>query len=78
MKIESAPVKFIHWKDATKLSLYRSVIKDFLVMALSDGRAVSIRTTDVSSNRAGDVWSPSSESLWIPVEATLYLHGEAP
>lgn len=78
MKIESAPVNVIKWKDATKLSFYRTAPNDFLVMAISDGRAVAIRTNGVTSTRAGDCWSPGSESLWIPVEATLSLHGDKP
>lgn len=78
MKIENAPVNVIKWKDATKLSLYRTAPNDVLVMAISDGRAVAIRTNGVSSTRTGDCWAPGSESLWIPVEATLSLHGDAP
>ena len=78
MKIENAPVNVIKWKDATKLSLYRTAPNDVLVMAISDGRAVVIRTNGVTSAQAGNCWSPGSESLWIPVEATLSLHGETP
>lgn len=78
MKIENSPVNVIKWKDAIKLSLYRTATNGFLVMAISDGRAVAIRTNGVSSTRTGDCWSPGSESLWIPVEATLSLHGDAP
>jgi len=77
MKIENAPVNVIKWKEATKLSIYRSAPNDFLVMAISDGKAVAIRTNGVSSTHAGDCWTPGSESLWIPVEATLSLHGDA-
>lgn len=78
MKIENAPVNVIKWKEVTTLSLYRSATNDFLVMAISDGRAVAIRTNGVSSTRAGDCWTPGSESLWVPVEATLSLHGDKP
>jgi len=78
MKIENAAVNVIKWKDATKLSLYRTAPNDLLVMAISDGRAVAIRTNGVSWTHAADCWSPGSESLWIPVEATLSLHGDAP
>ena len=75
MKIENAPVNVLKWQDVTLISLYRSVPNDFLVMAISDGRAVAIRSNGVTSTRPGDCWTPGSESLWVPVNATLSIHG---
>lgn len=74
MKIEDIKTNnSILWKNARPLKIYRTGAGDFIVMCISERRAVAIVVNGCTSTKEGDCWEPGSESIWIPIEATLTL-----